>query len=92
MIATAPAVSFAGKTLRRFSAAGPCLTFIHGTVVSHTAKTVTYKTSRGETKRAGGYDWHSNGSRPLGEGLLHVDACPSCPDHARTQYPRGYED
>jgi hypothetical protein len=87
---TAPALAhLVGKTLRRFSAYGPCLD-LYGVVVSATDKTVTYRTERGDIKRAGGYDWHSNGSRPLGQGLLHTDACPSCRDHARTQYPEGY--
>lgn len=85
-----------GSRARRFSCAGPCLPV--GTVIRHTAKTVTILTDPngpdipGRVVRRGGYEWHSNGTRPLGLGLLHTEPCSSCMDHPQTSYPDGYQD
>ncbi len=80
-----------GASLRQFSSCGPCIKI--GTVISHTAKTVTFVSKyTGEQKRKGGYYWIGNGETPLGQNLLHTVPCQSCEDHARTQYPHGYMD
>jgi hypothetical protein len=67
-------------TVRRFSLAGPCITL--GRFVKRTDKFLIYVDRYdGKTKRVS----HAH-------DLAHTDPCPSCRDHARTQYPNGYMD
>lgn len=72
-----------GKTLRDFSIAGPCI--IQGEIIRETDKSLwiadrfTNKTRR--VAKSSRFD----------AGLAHTDACPSCRDHEKTQYPNGYE-
>jgi hypothetical protein len=67
-------------TVRKFSVVGPCLNL--GELVKTTAKFFVYVDRHGETKRIA-RDKHE---------FNHIEACVSCRDHTRTQYPRGYED
>ena len=71
------------KTVRKFSAAGPCITL--GELVKETAAFYVYKPRFREdgTTRRVGKDRH---------GLTHTEPCSSCRDHSRTQYPNGYMD
>lgn len=75
-------MSEAIKTVREFSSAGPCLTL--GTLVKQTATTITFQESDGSQNKRGGYR--------LKCGLIHIEACPSCRDHPKTQYPNGLMD
>ncbi len=73
------------KTVREFSAYGPCLTV--GECAGETAKFYKFK-----CLYAGGI------VRKVAKPLLgkwssyHVEPCPSCRDHVATQYPHGYMD
>lgn len=70
-----------GKTLRLFSACGPCLTHADGAglIIGETAKFwITH--DRDEAPRR------------VSKTKGHVDPCPSCRDHERSQYPHGYMD
>lgn len=75
-------------TVRRFSAAGPCLTL--GEIVRETEHFYFYKL------RQFGYEPDPavivRKVKKDGERLVHSKPCVSCMDHAQTQYPRGYED
>lgn len=73
-----------GKTLREFSAAGPCLTL--GRVVRETPNFWFYR------KWRGGPDFDPAQTRAGKIPGRHTDPCPSCRDHPRTQYPNGYQD
>ena len=67
------------KTVRRFSAVGPCIPL--GIFVRQTERFLIYRDRDGRDRRIGKqYDF------------AHVEPCCSCRDHAATQYPRGYED
>jgi hypothetical protein len=68
--------------VREFSAAGPCI--VLGELTSLTASTVVFRKRDGSTGKRGGYR--------LKAGLIHTKPCRSCCDHAKSQYPRGYED
>ncbi len=70
------------QTVRRFSAAGPCI--VRGELVKETAKFYVYRDRfhGGEEKRIGKDQY----------GMVHIDPCVSCRDHQRTQYPDGYMD
>jgi hypothetical protein len=73
-------------TVREFSPAGPCI--VLGELVGESSQFYTYR------------------DRFIGTGLLrriakrtparwsraHIEPCPSCRDHAKTQYPNGYMD
>jgi len=68
------------KTVRRFSAAGPCITL--GAFVKRTHKFLVYRDKyNGKEKRIG----HAH-------DLAHVEPCRSCRDHERTMYPHGFMD
>jgi hypothetical protein len=69
------------KTVREFSSIGPCITL--GTLTRSTAKMVYFTTREGREERRGGHR--------LECGLIHVEPCRSCRDHAESQYPNGYE-
>ena len=71
------------KTVREFSRCGPCLTL--GPLVSETALFYCYQ-ERDNTKRRIRKRTEAHYSP------AHVEPCPSCRDHARTQYPDGYMD
>jgi hypothetical protein len=67
------------KTLRTFSAIGPCIT--EGELVGETAKFWLYKQAWGDGK-----------VRKMKKGRPHIEPCGSCRDHPQTQYPNGYMD
>lgn len=71
------------KTVREFSVAGPCITL--GELVRETPASYFVRDRYEPTKinRYGKGRW---------EGKRHTEACPSCRDHAKTQYPEGYMD
>lgn len=71
-------------TVREFSAIGPCIE--QGTLVRETPRFYVFadrfdagKTRKLMKRTAAHYS------------PAHVVPCPSCRDHARTQYPNGYE-
>lgn len=68
-----------GKTIRKFSAAGPCLTYMYGEVTGETAKFYKYRTRDGRTGR-------------VNKRAVHIEPCRSCRDHDETMYPMGYMD
>jgi hypothetical protein len=69
-------------TVRRFSAAGPCISL--GRLLRETAKFYVYQPRRpDESERRVAKDRY---------GLVHTEPCNACRDHARTQYPEGYMD
>jgi hypothetical protein len=68
-------------TVRQFSVAGPCITL--GTLLRETAKFYIYQPRFTERQKRVAKDPH---------GLTHTEACVSCRDHGRTQYPHGYMD
>jgi hypothetical protein len=71
-------------TVRDFSPAGPCIT--RGELVRETAAFYVYKPRfKQGTKRIAK-------SLPGRWSGAHIEACESCRDHARTQYPNGYMD
>ncbi len=70
------------QTVREFSSAGPCITL--GTLLKQTASTVTFQERDGSLGKRGG--------NRLKCGLIHIEPCCSCRDHATTQYPNGYDD
>lgn len=81
----------APKLVREFSRSGPCLTL--GLWVRDTAKFHVYRKWRGgesydaqETKVKRRLDDRE------GYSPAHVEPCPSCRDHAKTQYPHGLMD
>lgn len=73
----------AALIVRRFSAYGPCLT--EGEFVKRTARYVVFNTWKG------GRDY-TGPQRRVACDAVHVEPCPSCADHPRTQYPHGYMD
>ena len=76
------------QTVREFSPVGPCIEI--GTFVKRTAKTITFVDSHGDTGRRGG--WRVAARDDGSRSYIHIDPCPSCPDHSNTQYPHGYMD
>lgn len=66
-------------TVRKFSPVGPCIP--QGELIRETAKFYCVA------------DRFDNGKpRKIGKGWsAHIEPCVSCRDHARTQYPNGYE-
>jgi len=74
--------------VREFSAAGPCI--VMGKFVKRTSKFIMYNNWRGgdrydsKVSRVGGWK--------VTEGdYIHTVPCKSCRDHAKTQYPNGYD-
>ena len=73
------------KFVRNFSPAGPCI--VQGALIRETAKFYIFADrfepgrERRLTKRTAEHYTRA-----------HVESCPSCMDHARTQYPNGYMD
>jgi hypothetical protein len=76
------------KIVREFSRCGPCLTL--GRLMRETACFYVFD------------EWHG-GDRYEGEKRIrkrtpdhysgaHIEPCPSCRDHPKTQYPNGYMD
>jgi hypothetical protein len=73
-----------GKTLRDFSAAGPCLP--QGEITRETPTAIESRdryTNEPRRIMKRGQRWQLH--------LLHIEPCPSCTDHTKTQYPNGYE-
>lgn len=74
--------------VREFSPCGPCLTL--GKLTRQTAKFYCYEVWQGGDTFAG--------SKRVAKDLpgqysrAHIAPCPSCRDHAKTQYPNGYMD
>ena len=66
------------RTLREFNRAGPCVPL--GGLVKETASRFHYRDHDGRVRMCG-----------KGHGR-HLDPCPSCRDHPKTQYPEGYYD
>jgi hypothetical protein len=68
------------KTVREFSAAGPCITL--GLLVKETPASYVCQPPA----------WKNEGPARVGKrnGIVHIEPCPSCRDHAMTQYPEGY--
>lgn len=64
--------------VREFSMAGPCVTFGRK-LVRETAKFYVFEDQHGKQGR-------------ISKANAHVEPCPSCRDHSRTQYPNGYMD
>ena len=77
-----------GKTLRSFSAAGPCLTRAGGAgqIVAETA--CFWMVSEGPGYR----DLAVRKPKPGQYSRYHTEPCSSCRDHPQTQYPLGYWD
>jgi hypothetical protein len=75
--------------VRSFSPAGPCLTL--GRLTKETAQFFFYD------DWCGGDVFEARGSRVKKPGgkfysRAHTEACHSCRDHPKTQFPRGYMD
>lgn len=67
-------------TVRKFSPAGPCIP--QGELIRETAKFYVIDDR-----------FNPGRQRKIGKGWAHhIEACSSCRDHARTQYPNGYHD
>ena len=75
--------------VREFSAAGPCLTT--GKLVRETANFYIYLEWKGGD-RYGTEEKRISKKRPGHYSAAHTEPCPSCRDHAHTQYPNGYQD
>jgi hypothetical protein len=69
------------KIVREFSAYGPCLTL--GKLVGRTKKFYAYDEWKGGKR----YE----GRRRVLQRSTHIEPCPSCRDHPKTQYPNGYD-
>jgi hypothetical protein len=68
--------------VRTFSRAGPCIT--EGKLIKTTAKFYVFEEWRGgETY---------SGRKKIFCSKAHIEPCPSCADHPKTQYPNGYMD
>jgi hypothetical protein len=77
------------KIVREFSPAGPCLTL--GRLVKETAQFYIFDKWLGGDR----YEGRSRIRRKVEGGhysRAHVEACSSCRDHPKTQYPNGYMD
>lgn len=70
--------------VRNFSPCGPCI--VQGELIRETAKFYCFT------------DKHTGNERRLAKRTperysgAHIVPCPSCRDHAHTQYPNGYMD
>lgn len=70
------------QIVRKFSAAGPCLTL--GKLSKETEKFYVYAEWQGGDR----YE----GEHRVMKGRVHIEPCHSCRDHEHTQYPNGYMD
>jgi len=68
------------KTVRQFSRVGPCLML--GELAKQTDTRIFCRLRDGKTA------WAMKSSQLL----VHLEPCPSCRDHERSQYPDGYWD
>lgn len=75
--------------VREFSPAGPCLT--RGLLVRETAKFYVYYPWKGGRQFAATEKKIAKATAGRWSAA-HVESCPSCRDHAHTQYPDGYMD
>ena len=69
--------------VRRFSTCGQCLSECE--FVRQTARFVVFNTWKGG-------DDYTGKQRRVACNAVHLQPCPSCRDHSRTQYPNGYMD
>jgi hypothetical protein len=71
------------KTVRQFSVCGPCIP--QGRLVRQTAKFYVVRDGDGR-------EFKLMKRTPERYSPNHVEPCPSCMDHPKTQYPHGYMD
>ena len=76
------------KIVREFSTVGPCLT--RGRLVKETEQFYVYDEWQGGDRYEGRKRIRKRSDAHYSPA--HVEPCPSCRDHARTQYPHGYMD
>lgn len=74
--------------VRAFSPVGPCLTL--GRLTKQTAQFYCYEEWRGGDRYEGTRKVRKR--TPEHYSRAHIEPCPSCRDHLRTQYPNGYMD
>jgi hypothetical protein len=74
------------RTVRQFSACGPCIP--QGKLVRETAKFYVVR----DSERGDGREFKLMKRTAERYSPNHVEPCPSCQDHAKTQYPNGYMD
>lgn len=76
------------KIVREFSVAGPCLTL--GKLKRETAQFYVFD----EWQRGDRYEGEKRIRKrtPDRYSAAHIEPCPSCRDHEKTQYPEGYMD
>ena len=79
----------ADKIVREFSAIGPCLTL--GKLVRETPRFWVFNPWKGG-QLYGTEEKRISKRTPERYSRSHVESCPSCRDHPRTQYPNGYMD
>jgi hypothetical protein len=76
------------KIVRAFSICGPCLTL--GRLTKETAQFYCFDEWQGGDNYSGAKRVAKE--RPGYYSPNHIEPCPSCRDHAKTQYPNGYMD
>ena len=76
------------KTVREFSAAGPCLTL--GEFVKRSSKSIFYREWLGGNRYADRIS-RVGGWKVTRGDYIHTAPCRSCRDHPETSYPNGYE-
>jgi hypothetical protein len=74
--------------VRAFSCCGPCL--ILGKLTKQTAQFYCYDEWQGGDRYEGAKRVRKE--TPEHYSGAHIEPCPSCRDHAKTQYPNGYMD
>ena len=74
--------------VRSFSPCGPCITL--GRLTKITPRFYCYDEWKGGDRFEG--EKRVARDLPGHYSRAHVEPCPSCPDHAKTQYPHGYMD
>ena len=74
--------------VRSFSPCGPCITL--GQLTKITPRFYCYDEWKGGDRFEG--EKRVARDLPGHYSRAHVEPCPSCPDHAKTQYPHGYMD
>jgi len=73
------------KLVREFSRCGPCI--VLGKLVKETAQFYVFEPDYGRSSQT-----RIRKRTEAHYSPAHVEPCPSCRDHARTQYPDGYMD